>query len=191
VVERLTELVAAARPELDVVAAYLDHGAPRLHDLDSRGAVVVPLLLAAGFHATTDITRAAPRAKVAGPLGPDPRLTAIVADRLRTAGWQGETPLVLAAAGSAEAQALDDVRVAAAQLAELLDVTVTAAFVAAGLPQLADLDARAVASYVLAPGIFADRIAAHPAAVTSAPFGADPRIAAVILDRYDAVVREG
>jgi sirohydrochlorin ferrochelatase len=186
VVEELAALVAQARPGLDVTAAYLDHNSPRLHDLDATGAIVVPLLLAAGFHATTDIGRAAPGATVTAPIGPDPRITAVVADRLNSAGWSGAGPVVLAAAGSAETTALDDVRVAGDQLAELLGVEVVAAFVATGEPQLADVEGAAVASYLLAPGVFAERIVEHPAAVISAPIGADPRVAAVVLDRYDA-----
>jgi sirohydrochlorin ferrochelatase len=150
--------------------------------------VIVPLLLATGFHATSDIAHAAPLATVTAPIGPDRRISAVVVDRLRAAGWRGETPLVLAAAGSAEPAALDDVRTAAAQIADLLDIEVTAAFVAAGEPQLAAVEATAVASYLLAPGVFADRVAAHPAAIISAPIGADPQVAAVVLDRYDEAV---
>ncbi len=45
-----------------------------------------------------------------------------------------------------------------------------------------------VASYLLAPGLFADRIAtaarAAGAAVVSAPLGAAPEVADVLLDRY-------
>ena len=45
-----------------------------------------------------------------------------------------------------------------------------------------------VASYLLAPGLFADRITAATraagAAVVSAPLGAAPEVADVLLDRY-------
>ena len=49
-----------------------------------------------------------------------------------------------------------------------------------------------VASYLLAPGLFADRIAtaarAAGAAVVSAPLGAAPEVADVLLDRYAEAV---
>lgn len=185
VVEAIADQVAKTRPELSVQYAYLDHGSPRLSELSTAGAVIVPLLLSNGFHVTADIPETAPEAIVTHAVGPDWRLTAVVVDRLRAAGWQHEEPVVLAAAGSSEADALDDVRVAAQQLGELLAVEVTAAFVTGGEPRLDQSEAAAVATYVLAPGFFADRIAEHGAAITSAPIGADSRVAEVVISRYE------
>ena len=64
---------APARPWTCVVG-YLDHCAPRLADLPTDGAVVVPMLLGSTFHLTVDIPAAAPDAIIAAPLGPDRRL---------------------------------------------------------------------------------------------------------------------
>lgn len=187
-IEAVAAHVTALRPELEVEIGYLDHGSPRLAELSTSDAVVVPMLLSSGFHATADIPAAAPDATVAAAIGPDPRIAAVVADRLRAAGWSGQAPVVLAAAGSSEADALDDVRVAAEQLAELLGIEVSAAFVTGGEPRLDQVDAAAIASYVLAPGVFANRIRERPAVVISEPIGADPRLAEVVLSRYDEAV---
>jgi sirohydrochlorin ferrochelatase len=44
----------------------------------------------------------------------------------------------------------------------------------------------AVASYLLFPGVFADRLAAAGADVTGAALGAAPEVARLVLARYDA-----
>jgi hypothetical protein len=43
----------------------------------------------------------------------------------------------------------------------------------------------AVAPYLLAPGRFADTVAAAPADLVSAPLGAHPGLADLVLRRYD------
>jgi sirohydrochlorin ferrochelatase len=45
-----------------------------------------------------------------------------------------------------------------------------------------------VAAYLLAPGHFADRLAAAGADAVTAPLLPDDRVAAVLLDRYDTAV---
>ena len=45
-----------------------------------------------------------------------------------------------------------------------------------------------VAAYLLAPGHFHDKLAGAGADAVTAPLLPDDRIAAVLLDRYDAVV---
>jgi sirohydrochlorin ferrochelatase len=144
--------------------------------------------LTSGYHAKTDIPTAAPQAHVSAAVGPDPLLAAVLADHLRDAGWTGQSPVVLAAAGSADPSAIDDVTTAAAQLAETLGVSVSAAFVSAGSPRLSEVQVGAVASYLVAPGHFAEEIAARGAPILGAPLGADARVIEVILARYDATV---
>lgn len=173
------------RPDMDVAVGYLDHNTPRLADLPTEGAVVVPMLLARGYHLDVDIPAAAPGATVADPIGPDPVIAQILADRMTDAGWPEAAPVVLAAAGSSDPRGVADVRVAAEQLGAVLRVEVTPAFAGTGEPALADLEPAAVASYLLAPGHFADVIAGCGAAVVSAPIGADPRLADLVLARYD------
>jgi hypothetical protein len=45
-----------------------------------------------------------------------------------------------------------------------------------------------VASYLLAPGHFHDKLAGAGADVVAAPLLPDARVAAVLLDRYDAAL---
>jgi len=182
VIESLATLVVGLRPGLDVRIGYLDHG-PDLRQVATSGGVTVPVFLASGYHVRSDVPARA--AIVTKAVGPDRRLTTVLADRLREAGWNGERPLVLAAAGSSDPRALADVRQTADDLSVTLRVDVSAAFVSDGEPRL-DGTAAAVATYLLAPGHFADRVASCGAAIVAAPLGADPLIAEIILDRYDA-----
>lgn len=186
VVAAIRDRVRRARPELAVGVGYLDHGEP-LRTVATKGAVVVPLLLTHGHHVTADIPAQAPGAFVTKPLGPDDALLAVLARRLEAAGWTPELAVTLVAAGSAEPAALDDVRDMAARLTGRLGSPVTAAFLATGEPQLADLPPPpAVASYLLAPGRFHDRLADCGVPIVSAPIGAAPEVVATVLSRYDA-----
>jgi sirohydrochlorin ferrochelatase len=168
--------ILGSRPDMDVYVGYLDHCTPRLHDLPTTGAVVVPMLLGSGYHLDVDIPAAAPDAILAAPIGPDPQLTAIVADRLVEAGWTTGMPVTLAAVNDSSLSA------AAEQLTGRLGVEVTPALAGSELP------GPAVATYLLAPGHFADVIAGCGAPVISAPIGADPRVADVAMSRYDAAL---
>ena len=188
VLEAIASAVRLARPALDVRVGYLDHGPPLLSQLDSDGAVVVPVLLAAGYHVRVDIPAQAPRAVVADAIGPDPLIAVALRDRLAEAGYDGSTRVVLAAAGSSDPAALADVATAASQLAQLTGSPVSTAFVSAGEPRLARLDVAraAIATYLLAPGLFYNEVAACGAAVISKPIGSHPALAEVVLNRYDA-----
>jgi sirohydrochlorin ferrochelatase len=196
IVELIVRRVRLLRPGLDVQVGYLEHGPPHLADVAAGGSVAVPLLLSSGFHARVDLPAQAPGARVARAVGPDGRLAAALAERLADAGYDGQSPVVLAAAGSADERALADVRSMAALLAARLGADVTAAFVSAGEPRVADIvppgaaspEPRAVASYLLAPGVFHDNLAALDADVVSAPIGDHPTVAQLVLDRYDEVV---
>jgi sirohydrochlorin ferrochelatase len=187
VVESLASLVAASRPDVAVAVGYLEHGLPLLPDVARADSVIVPVFLASGFHVRRDLPAQAPSSTIAVSVGPDPRLADVLARRLREAGWR-DGSVVLAAAGSEDPVALADVRCVARDLGDELGTTVTAAFLSAGEPRLTDLAPAAVASYLLAPGHFADVVAACGAPIVTAPLGADPQIAEIILDRYDAAV---
>jgi len=175
------------RPGLDVRVGYLDHGPPYVEDV--ADAVAVPLLLSSGYHVRVDLPRAAPRARIGAAVGPDPRLSVALADRLTEAGYDGRTPVTLVAAGSADPGAIDDVRRQAAMLAAHLDVEVSAAFVSAGEPLLRDLAPAVVSSYLLAPGVFHHAAIASGAEIVSAPLGNHPALADVVFDRYGKAKR--
>lgn len=188
VFEWIAARIIGNRPDMDVLVGYLDHCEPRLADLPTAGAVVVPMLLASGYHLDVDLPAVAPKSMIADAIGPDPRLAAVLADRLTDAGWTPGTDVTLAAAGSSQEAGLADVRAAAAHLADRLGVAVSPAYVGAGEPALTDVAPAAVATYLLAPGHFADVIASCGSRVISAPIGADPRVADIAMSRYDAAV---
>jgi sirohydrochlorin ferrochelatase len=130
-------------------------------------------------------------------LGPHPQLLAGLERRLAEAGvvaGDPRTAVVLAAAGSADPVAQRTVRKLAAAWADRGWWAVEPAFASAGEPSVeaavAALRRRgaprvAVASYLLAPGLFADRLAAAGADVTSRPLGDAPEVAGLVLARYD------
>jgi sirohydrochlorin ferrochelatase len=199
----LLDEVRRQRPGLDARAAYLDHAEPRLAAANAAldEAVVVPLLLGAAYHSRVDIPAAlGDRRHVtqADVLGPDPLLLDALERRLAEAGLPAGDPgtaVVLAAAGSTDAEAVDDVRHLARQWAERGWWAVEPAFASAAEPSVgqavADLRGRgaplvAVASYLLFPGVFADRLAAAGADLTGAPLGDAPEVARLVLARYDA-----
>ncbi|MEV5327721.1 CbiX/SirB N-terminal domain-containing protein [Nonomuraea sp. N2-4H] len=204
----LAETVRAARPGGRVELSYLELASPLLREVlpAVRGpVVVVPLLLAGGYHAHIDLPQVVaehrPDAIVAGWLGPHRLLTSALARKLARAGLRATDAVLLGAAGSSDPSALADVRAAAHQLAVRLARPVTAAFASAGAPSLDEAMERlgatpasrvAIASYVLAPGFFHDRLVAAAAgrtAVVSEPLGADPDVAALIWRRFDEALR--
>jgi sirohydrochlorin ferrochelatase len=195
-------------PVLDIQVAFVQDAEPSLsHALDATGpdVVIVPLLLSTGYHLTTDIAGAATAIdtaitsgvtlapRVAGPLGPDPLLVTALIGRLAEAGVPGSAPVVLAAAGSSDPEAADQVQAQADLLVAERGAAVAVAYAAAGQPTVqaavADLRAQtgsavAVASYLLAPGHFHDCLAQSGADWVTAPLGAHPAIAALVIDRY-------
>jgi sirohydrochlorin ferrochelatase len=202
----LASQVARLAGDVRVRAAFVQHanpplaaglaGATALGGAD--GAVVVPLLLSSGYHLNSDIAGAA---RVAGvpvtrPLGPDRRLVRALEDRLREAGVPGRAPVVLAAAGSRDPRALADTRQQAAMLAAHRHSPVVAAFASAARPTveeavsfLAGLTGEpvAVASYLLAPGLFHDQLRLGAGAWVSAPLGGHPAVAGLVAARFGEI----
>lgn len=190
IVESLAAQVRDTRPDLDVRVGYLDHAEPDLSSVATPGCVVVPLLLSRGHHVRVDIPARAAGCEVTPPCGPDLALLPVLARRLREAGWSGNEPVVLAAAGSTDPDALADVRATSHALADQLGLPVVAGFVSAGEPRIEDL-ARpaAVATYLLAPGHFHSALLALDVPVVSEPLGDAPELAGIIVGRYE--VRAG
>lgn len=194
-VRALARQVTRLAPVIDIRVAFVQHTKPSLPQAltdAGRDAVVVPLLLSAGYHLTTDIAGTA-KVPVAGPLGPDNLLVTALVARLKEAGVPSGTAVVLAATGSTDPVAADQIAAQAAMLATELDVPVIAAFAASGQPSVtgavADLRRQtggpvAIASYLLAPGLFHDRLAKSGADWVTAPLGDHPAIAALVIDRY-------
>lgn len=186
-----------------VRAAFVQHANPSLTaalasatgEAGRERVIIVPLLLATGYHLSSDIggAAAAARVPVARPLGPGRRLVPALAGRLAEAGVPAGTPVVLAAAGSLDPRATADAGRQAALLAAHLRAPVEAAFVSAARPTVdeavAGLAARtgrpvAVAAYLLAPGLFHDRLRQSGAAWVSPPLGDHPAVAALVAHRF-------
>ena len=208
-VSELLDLVRARMGGVDVRAAFLGHAAPSVSAvLDSLAgpAVVLPLLLTAAYHSKIDLpAQLRGRASaVYGPvLGPHPLLIDAAERRLASAGDidRSSTGVVLAAAGSSDPAANATIRgTAAAWQATRGWRAVVPGYASAASPRVGDAvralrSARGirrvvVATYLLAPGVFADQIRrdalAAGASAVSPALGALPEIADVICARYVA-----
>jgi len=194
---------------LDVRAAFLEHCAPSLPQVLSAvgcPCAIVPLLLTAAYHSKTDIpaqlaSARAAEVSLAGTLGPDRLLLTALERRLAEAGAglddasRARTSVVLAAAGSADPSANATIaRLAAAWQRDGRWRAVVPGYAAAGGPSPAEAVAGlrgpvVVATYLLAPGYFADKIRtsalAAGADVVSGVLGAAPEVADVVLTRYE------
>ncbi|MGV4984741.1 sirohydrochlorin chelatase [Streptomyces sp. NRAIS4] len=212
-VRALADRVRELRPGLPVHLGHIELNEPLLPDtlaaLGDTPAVLVPLLLSRGYHVKQDIpgmaATAAARTGVAAPLGPHPLLVETLYDRLLEAGWptamDGPTRrasgVVLAAAGSRDPDSATDARRTARLLADRLGVPVVPAYASAASPTvptaLRALAAKgrhrvAIASYFTAPGRFATQCADQAPWIASAPLGAHPAMARLILQRYEESV---
>ncbi len=176
-------------------------------------AVVLPLLLTGAYHSDADLPAVLRQASArlpglrisyGEPLGPHPGLLRALERRLAEAGVPAGpasargTAVVLAAAGSSRPAANAAVaRMAAAwqrargwrqvvpcyaSAASPTPGQAVAGLLRAGAPRVA------VATYLLAPGVFADQVGeqslAAGASAVSAPLGAAPEVADVIIERY-------
>lgn len=203
VVADLLLAVGAARPGLAVRAAFVDVQPPAVGDVVARVAaggavaVVVPLLLSGGYHVRVDVAQAVAAhssAVAAAPLGPDASLVDVLVDRLRGAGAGAGDAVVVAAAGSSDQRASRDVQAVVEVLSARWPGPVTAGYGSIARPSVPEAVAAAragggrqvvVASYLLAPGHFHGRLLAAGADSVTAPLGADPRIATLVLRRFD------
>lgn len=202
-------LADAVRAELagsdtgpQVCTAFVDVLGPTpaevLRELDGGPAVVVPAFLASGYHVYQDVPREVrdsghPNVVVTPAMGPDAMLARVMRMRLREAGMRRGDAVVLAAAGSSDARARHDVRRATALLADELGGPVHTAYIATGEPRVADVVAALresgrqrvfVSSYLLAHGLFQQRLRESGADGVAEPLGAHPAIVRLLHDRY-------
>src|SRR6478672_11402957 len=201
----LVAAVAARRPDLTVRAAFVDVQPPDpaavLASLQGETpARLVPLLLSAGYHVYVDLTAAAaavPGTTMAPALGPDDRLAGLLLRRLEAAGLRDDDVVVLGAAGSSQASAVRDCEQVAAALGRLTRRRVITGYLSAAVPKLADAVAAqrlpgrrvVVATYLLAPGFFADLAARSGADVVTSPLllpyePAPAELVDVVVERY-------
>jgi sirohydrochlorin ferrochelatase len=166
-----------------------------LGTLRDEPTVLVPALLSSGHHVRVDVPRYVaesehPRVTVARPLGPSPELARAMLCRLLDAGWRRDDRVVLVAAGTRDPRARGELRYTAAALSALVGHRVSIAFAApcrdgSGYPSVPDVvaDARrsgarrvALASYLLADGLFQDRLHLAGADVVGGPLGLHPAV---------------
>ncbi|MDV6013849.1 sirohydrochlorin chelatase [Haloechinothrix sp. LS1_15] len=212
----ITALAREVRRRIDPVGvrvAYADVRAPSVTDVlaeaawDGEGAVVVPAFLGSGYHVRADIpaqiaASGHDRALLAAPVGPAPELVGVLLDRLAAVGYRAGDRVVLAAAGSSDPRALASTHDMAYLLATRLGTPVRIGYAATARPPIAELVRQergrgrvAVASWLLAPGLFQRALAACEADAVADPLCALPpggavdipsRLVEVIERRYRA-----
>jgi sirohydrochlorin ferrochelatase len=160
--------------------------------------VVVPAFLASGYHVRTDIPHQlalAGRADavITPALGGHPAVLDTAVRRLVQAGYRPGDAVVLACAGTSDPHAGAELEQAAQRLAQRLGAPVAPGFIATGTPTVAERVALlrerghrrvAVASWLLAPGLFHDRLAGAGADVVARPLCPDPALAHAVAARY-------
>jgi sirohydrochlorin ferrochelatase len=202
VTERVAGLARAALG-VRVAACYADVRRPTpaegVAELGGR-CVAVPMFLAAGYHVRTDVPAqlaAFPGVVLAETFGPDPLLVAAAAERLTAAGARPGDAVVLAVAGSSDPNAQADGARAAHRLGRLLGGPVTLATIAAGGPRVPDAVAAlrrdgaervAVASWLLAPGLFQTGLDDSGADVVARPIAEHAAVVELVTRRYRAAL---
>jgi len=163
--------------------------------------VVLPFFLARGYHVVHDVPAAVERhgsGTVTGHLGVEEHLVEAVTQRLQEAsaplgGLPGLDHIVLGAAGSRQAAALEEVEAITHLLEARLGRKVTPAYLSAARPSVRDAvsSARAqgarrvgVATYLLAEGRFHRTLHSTGADVVAAPIGDHPAVAELVALRY-------
>jgi len=187
--------VAERLPEVAVRTAFVDVQAPDVTEAVPATAgpvVIVPLLLSNGFHVGHDlhgIAKTRHDVVVTDPLGPDPRLAEVLARRLPA----GDSPVILAVAGSRDPRSVVDAEGMAAMLRAHINRPVDLAYLAARSPLLdaavVQRPDATVATYLLARGFFFDLAQRHASGRTiSLPLldgGPTPEpLVDLVIDRY-------
>lgn len=191
-IQELAAAVARRRPGLDVRLCYVDVQEPKVAEVVPavRDAVVVPLLLSAGYHVRVDIAEAVAGTgfPVTAPLGPDPVFLESMRRDLPAAD-----AVVLASAGSSDPRWLAGIRAVAAQLPGHVELGYTSG----DGPRVKDVVARlraegartvAVAAYLLAEGLFYRTLHSAGADSVTPPLCHDPAVAGLVLRRFDSAI---
>ncbi|WP_319458086.1 MULTISPECIES: sirohydrochlorin chelatase [unclassified Mycobacterium] len=186
-----------------VRTAFVDVLGPTPSDVlatlpDDVPAVLVPAFLSSGYHVRTDLPAQVEASGhrntvVTEALGPSPAIARIVAERLLESGWRPSDSVVLTAAGTSDRNAQRDLRVTAAMVSAAIGQRAELAYAATGEHNVAHvvagLRARgarrvAVASYLLADGLFQDRLRTSGADVVSEPLGTHPGVVRLVASRF-------
>jgi sirohydrochlorin ferrochelatase len=171
-----------------------------------RPAIVVPAFLSRGYHVRTDLpahvaASGHPNVIVTPALGPSGEIARIVAHQLVKSGWHPGDSVILAAAGTSDPRARSDLHTTATLLSALTGSRVSLAFAATGDPHVHEAveEARArarrqgarrvvVASYLLADGLFQQRVRGCGADLVTQALGSHPGLARLIANRFRRAV---
>lgn len=188
-----------------VDVAYVDVVGPTPSEVlagsAGRPTIVVPAFLSRGYHVRADLPAHVaisghPNVTITPALGPSGQIARIVGDQLLKCGWHPRDSVILAAAGTSDDKARADLHTTATLLSALTGSRVSLAFAATGDPQLHEAVARArrhgrrdggrvvVASYLLADGLFQQRLHGCGADLVGQPLGTHPGLARLIANRF-------
>lgn len=157
-----------------------------LSALSCRPAIVVPAFLSRGYHVRTDLpahvaASAHPHVTVTPALGPCREIAQIVTQQLVESGWRPGDSVILAAAGASDRRARADLHTTRTLVSELTGSWVDMGFAGTGGPDVRTAVQRArdraeanrgarrvvVASFLLAEGLFQERLRASGADVVT------------------------
>lgn len=204
-VAMIGDLAARVSGLLDrtVQVAFVDVLGPTpsevLSSLGDGPAIVLPAFLSRGYHVRADLpahvaASGHPDVTVTPALGPGPDIAGILFRTLLESGWRADDSVILAAAGTSDPRARADLDEAAALLSALTGSPVDLGFAAVGTPGVRDavIDARnrgagrvVVASYLLADGLFQQRLQCSGADLVTPPLGTHPMLARLVAHRFD------
>ena len=209
-VAMIGDLAAQVSALLDrtVQVAFVDVLGPAPSEVLSRAAatgrpaIVMPAFLSRGYHVRTDLpahvaASGHPNVIVTAALGPGGEIARMVADQLTRSGWRLGDSVILGAAGTMDCRARADLHVTATTLSALVGSRVRLGFAATGDPYVDDVVAGArregagrivVASYLLADGLFQERLGSSGADLVTPPLGAHPGLARLIANRFRRAV---
>jgi sirohydrochlorin ferrochelatase len=197
--------------DLTVQVAFVDVLGPTPSEVLSqaaasgRRAIVVPAFLSRGYHVRTDlpehvVASGHSNVIVTPALGPSGEIARIVAHQLMKSGWHPGDSVILGAAGTSDYRARADLHTTATLLSALTGSRVSLGFAATGAPHVHEAVASArrngarrvvVASYLLADGLFQQRLRGCGADLVSQPLGSHPGLARLIANRFHRAVPHG
>lgn len=203
-VAMIGDLAARVSELLDhsIAVAFVDVLGPTpsevLSNLPEQPAIVVPAFLSRGYHVRADlpahIEASGHRNVFVTPaLGPSQEIARIIYQNLVETGWAPDDSVILGAAGTSDRRARADLDLAAALLSRLTGSPVESGFAATGSPTIRDAVAGArrrgarrvvVASYLLADGLFQERLHGCGADLVTRPLGTHPGLARLVAKRF-------
>ncbi|ETW23499.1 sirohydrochlorin chelatase [Mycobacterium gastri] len=171
--------------------------------VSAQPAILVPAFLSRGYHVRTDLPAQVaasghPDVTVTPALGPSRDITRILTYQLVKSGWRQGDSVILAAAGTSDHRAQADLHSSRTFLSTLTGTHVELAYAATGVPDVrtAVTEARrsggrrvVVVSYLLAEGLFQERLRASGADLVTPPLGEHPGLARLIAGRFRNAIR--